>query len=577
MRVPFPVRSRMRAASLFIFLLFVSCSGSDADRTPAVTLAERPSSSALESITAEDLHRHIAKLASDEFEGRAPASKGEELTLAYLQEQFKRVGAIGGAMGGAGDGSYLQKVPLVGMTLASPPTLTVLGRNSLRLDYGRDFMAWTKRVEEKVTLDAEMVFVGYGTLAPEFGWDDYKDVDVKGKVLVMLVNDPPLEDEKMFGGKAMTYYGRWTYKFEIAAEKGAAGCFVIHETERAGYPWAVVSGGWGGEQFDLMTPDKNAGRIAVEGWLQYETAKTLFGMTGKNLDQLKKQAATAEFRPVPLGLKATTTLRNKIRTLDSHNVIAKIEGSDPDLKNQYVAYSGHWDHLGIGNPVGGDKIYNGARDNGTGTGALLELAEAFAQLETKPRRSILFLAVTAEESGLLGSKHYAANPVYPLVKTAAVLNMDVLNPWGKTKDLTIIGLGVSSLDAALEAAAQAQNRTLKPDPEPEKGFFYRSDHFEFAKEGVPAVFLETGVEYIGKPEDWGIKKREDYTANDYHKPSDEVKEDWDFDGMADDVRLLFEAGYRVANQDALPTWNPGTEFKAKREAMMKEAAADRAK
>ena len=233
--------------------------------------------------------------------------------------------------------------------------------------------------------------------------------------------------------------------------------------------------------------------------------------------------------------------------------------------------------MGIGNPVGGDKIYNGARDNGTGTGALIELAEAFSQLETKPRRSILFLAVTAEESGLLGSKHYATNPVYPLVKTAAVINMDVLNPWGKTKDLTIIGLGVSSLDAALEAAAQAQNRTLRPDPEPEKGFFYRSDHFEFAKEGVPAVFVETGVEYIGKPEDWGIKKREDYTANDYHKPSDEVKEDWDFDGMADDVRLIFEAGYRVANQDALPTWNPGTEFKAKREAMMKEEAADRAK
>ena len=570
MRVPFPVRGRIRVLSISLLLLFVSCSGSDADPAPAVTLPERPSAAALESITAEDLHRHISKLASDEFEGRAPASKGEELTLAYLEEQFKRVGAIGGA---GGDGSYRQKVPLVGITLASSPTLTVLGRNSLRLDYGRDFMAWTKRVEEEVSLDAEMVFVGYGTVAPEFGWDDYKDVDVKGKVLVMLVNDPPLADEKMFGGKAMTYYGRWTYKFEIAAEKGAAGCFVIHETGRAGYPWSVVSGSWGGEQFDLMTPDKNAGRIAVEGWLQYATAKTVFGMTGKNLDQLKEQAATAEFRPVPLGLKATMTLRNKIRTLDSHNVIATISGSDPILKDQYVAYSGHWDHLGIGNAVGGDKIYNGARDNGTGTGALIELAEAFSKLETKPRRSILFLAVTAEESGLLGSKHYATNPVYPLVKTAGVINMDAMNPWGRTKDITIIGMGTSTLDSALQAAAQAQNRTLKPDPEPEKGFFYRSDHFEFAKEGVPAAFVESGVEYIGKPEGWGIARREQYTAEDYHKPSDEVKEDWDLRGLADDVRLMFEAGYRVANQDALPTWNPGTEFKAKREAMMKEEAA----
>ena len=531
---------------------------------------ERPAAAAVDSITSQDLSEHISRLASDEFEGRAPASNGEQLTLEYLQGQFRSLGI----QGGAGGGGFLQKVPLVGMTVAPKPKMIVSSAaNSVWLQYGSDFMAWTKRVEEKVTLDAEMIFVGYGVVAPEYGWDDYKGVDVKGKVLVMLVNDPPLEDEKMFGGKAMTYYGRWTYKFEIAAEKGAAGCFVIHETGPAGYPWEVVSGGWSGEQFDLNAPDKNAGRVAVEGWFPYRTAQTVFHMARQKLRELKQQAATPDFEPVPLGLKASLTVRNNIRSLDSANVLAKMEGGDPQLKDQWVAYVAHWDHLGVGKAVRGDAIYNGARDNASGTAALLELAQAYSQLEVPPRRSMLFMAVTAEESGLLGSKFYAANPIYALEKTAAVINMDALNVWGKTKDITLIGLGNSSLDEVVRQEARLQGRTVRPDPEPEKGYFYRSDHFEFAKQGVPALNTDGGVEFIGKPEDWGMQVRGQYTAQDYHKPSDEVKPDWDLTGMAQDVQLFFRVGYRIANQKELPTWNPGTEFKAKREAMLQAAGA----
>lgn len=561
------MKTRWSSALAFsVFLLVQGSCGKEEVSAPLPPAT--PPASALDSIASADLLEDITRLASDEFEGRAPASRGEELTLDYLEGRFREMGLKGGAEGGG----FRQKVPLVGITANPNVRLSVTSpRTSVILEYGTDFMAWTKRVADEAQMDAELVFVGYGTVAPEYGWDDYKGVDVKGKVLVMLVNDPPLEDENMFGGKAMTYYGRWTYKFEIAAEKGAAGCLVIHETGPAGYPWAVVSGGWSGEQFDLMTPDKNAGRVAVEGWLSLKAAQALARMAGKRFHELKEQAASPDFQPVPLGLKASIRLRNKIRTIDSHNVIAKIEGSDPELRDQYVAYVAHWDHLGVGNPLGGDSIYNGAIDNASGTAALMELAEAFSKLEIKPRRSILFLAVTAEESGLLGSKYYAANPVYPLVKTAAVINMDSMNMWGETKDITVIGLGNSTLDETVRTIARRQGRSVRPDPEPEKGYFYRSDHFEFAKEGVPALYAESGVDYVGKPEGWGLEVREKYTAEDYHKPSDEVKSDWDLSGMVTDVRLLFQVGYQVANEEELPRWMPGTEFKAKREEMLRAA------
>jgi Zn-dependent M28 family amino/carboxypeptidase len=527
-----------------------------------------PPAAGLESFSAERLLAHIEKLASDEFEGRAPSSRGEELTLAYLTEQFRALGLEPGNP----DGSWVQKVPLAGITaeIAGPLTLSRGGR-TLTAQFGRDFVAWTKRVTEESAADAEMVFVGYGVQAPEFDWDDFKDTDVRGKVIVVLVNDPPVADEDIFGGEAMTYYGRWTYKFEKAAELGAAAAFVVHETGPAGYPWAVVEGSWTGEQFDLATPDRNMHRAAIEGWITREQAEALFRLAGRNFDELKRAAARRDFRPVPLGVRAQVALRNTLRTVDSNNVIARLPGSDRKLRDEYLIYCAHWDHLGKVEQDGEVRIFNGAKDNASGTAALLELARALTQLRVPPARSILFLAVTAEEQGLLGSRYYAENPLYPLARTAAVINLDAVNVLGPTRDLVIIGLGSSTLDDVAGGVAMDLARTLKPDPEPEKGFFYRSDHFSFAKEGVPAFYHDEGIEYFGKPEGWGLEMRAKYTAEDYHKPSDTVKEYWDLTGLVADSRFVFLLGYRVANDPRMPEWKPGTEFRAVREASLREA------
>jgi Zn-dependent M28 family amino/carboxypeptidase len=528
------------------------------------------------------LLENIKVLASDEYEGRAPASRGEELTTAFLETQFKKLGLKPGNP----DGNYFQKVPMVGIT-ADPEAQLVFAQsgteNKRTLEYGKDFVAWTKRVQPEVSLDADFVFVGYGVVAPEYQWDDYKGADVKGKVLVMLINDPPVPDpndlskldERVFRGKAMTYYGRWTYKYEIAAEKGAAGCLIIHETEPAGYPWEVLKGSNSGEQFDLVRADKGMSRSAVEGWITYEKAKALFAMTGKDLDALKKAAVERSFRPVPLGARASLTLKNTIRTIESKNVVARLEGRDPKLRNEVVIYTAHWDHLGIGPAVNGDKIYHGATDNASGVAGLLEIARAFTRVQPAPRRSIIFLSVTAEEKGLLGSQYYAEHPLYPLNKTLAEINMDGLNVRGRTTDITVIGLGMSTLDGVVKAVASAQGRTVKPDAEPEKGFYYRSDHFNFAKQGVPALDPNPGIDFVGKPEGWGLAMRKKYTAEDYHKPSDQVKADWDLRGAIEDLRLLFEVGYRVANAGQYPAWSPGAEFKAKRDAMLKQATSER--
>ncbi len=529
---------------------------------------------ALKSITVEGLATHIRRLASDEFEGRAPATRGEELTVRYLIEQFQRLGLRPGNP----DGTYVQKVPLVGITADPSASLTVTANGKqTSLRYGQDFVAWTRRVVETSSVEADLVFVGYGVQAPEFQWDDFKGTDVRGKMLVVLINDPPVPDprdpsrldERVFGGRAMTYYGRWTYKFEKAAELGAAGALIIHETEPAGYPWAVVRGSWTGEQFTLIAPDRNMSKCAVEGWITYDHAKALFAMVGKDLDALKRAAVSRDFRPVPLGARAAITLRNAIRTIESRNVIARLDGNDPKLKEEYVIYVAHWDHLGIGPEVNGDRIYNGAVDNASGTAGLLEIARAYTRLSPPPRRSILFLAVTAEEKGLLGSQYYAEHPLYPLERTVAVINMDGLNVYGRTRDITVIGLGHSTLDEHVRAVAAEQGRVVRPDPEPEKGFFYRSDHFSFAKQGVPALDTDSGIEYIGKPEGWGLEVRRRYTAERYHKPQDEFDPSWDLSGAVEDLQLLFLVGYRVANEDRWPEWYPGTEFKAKREAMLR--------
>jgi len=541
-----------------------------------LAMTDVPRRSAWSEISADRMLENIKILSSDEYEGRAPASKGEKLATHFIEAQFKQLGLEPGNP----DGTYFQNVPMVGIT-ADPATELVFASPAsgkpVTLKYADDFVAWTKRVEPSVSVDAEMVFVGYGIVAPEYKWDDYKGVDVKGKVLVMLINDPPVPDpqdpsqldEKTFKGKAMTYYGRWTYKFEIAAKKGAAGCLIVHQTGPAGYPWGVVKSSNTGEQFSLVAADRGMSRSAVEGWMTQEKARELFAMTGRDFDTLEKAAVRRDFRPVDLGVKASLALKNRIRTIESKNVVARLEGSDPKLRDEYVIYTAHWDHLGIGPEINGDKIYHGALDNASGVAALLELGRAYQRLAPPPRRSILFLSVTAEEKGLLGSQYYAEHPLYPLAKTLAAINMDGLNPLGPTKDIEIIGLGQSTLDDVAKAVAAEQGRVVKPDAEPEKGFYYRSDHFNFAKQGVPALDLDSGVDYIGKPPGWGMEMRDKFTAEDYHKPSDKVKPYWDLRGAVEDLELLGEVGYRVANAKTFPTWKTGSEFRAKREEMLK--------
>lgn len=565
---------------LSVCALAAACGGSgETQPAAAPPAAAQPAPATVAQMPAIDQNavlERIKVLASDEYEGRAPGTKGEDLTVRYLVEESKKLGL----QPGNPDGTYVQKVPLVGITGAEAKPLTVTkGGQTRTFKWSDDVVAWTKRVTDTVAIDAsDMIFVGYGVTAPEYGWDDFKGIDVKGKTLVVLVNDPQVPDAadpskldpKLFNGQAMTYYGRWTYKYEKAAELGAAGLFIVHETGPAGYPYPVVQG-FLGERFDLVTENRNMNRSAIEGWLSLDAAKALFRMAGQDFDALKKQAVSRDFKPVPLGVTASMGLRNTMRTIDSQNVVAKVEGSDPRLRDEYVVYSSHWDHLGVNQEAEGtDKINNGALDNASGVAAVLEMARGFTQIQPKPKRSILFLFVTAEEQGLLGSEYYATHPLYPLQKTVANINIDGVNQWGRTSDVTVIGMGASDLDDYLRQAAQSQNRTLVPDPESEKGFYYRSDHFNFAKVGVPALYTDSGTAFVGRDENYSKTKRDEYTANDYHKPSDEIKADWDLSGAVEDARLMMAVGYNVANADRFPEWKAGNEFKAARDKMMKQ-------
>ncbi len=521
---------------------------------------------ALTSITTNDLLRHTRILSSDEFEGRAPGSVGEERTITYLVGQFKALGL----QPGNPDGTYIQKVPLAGIT--SEPTISFLAQGErVEMATPKDCVAWSRRLKPSVTVDpTDVVFVGYGIVAPEYGWDDYKDVDVQGKTILMLINDPPVPDpndpskldEKTFKGRAMTYYGRWTYKYEIASARGAAAAIIVHETGPAGYPWAVVVGSNTRENMDLRTADGNGGRVAVEGWMTLEAATRLCSAAGQDLQALKQRSLQRDFRPVSLNAKASFKVKNTLRDISSRNVIAKVEGTDPMLKNEYFIYTAHWDHLGRDPKLKGDQIFNGALDNATGTAALLELAEAFTKGRTK--RTMLFLSVTAEEKGLLGAKYYATHPLYPLERTLANINMDGVSVWGRTHDVGIIGVGQSTLEEVLAGFVVAQDRVLVPEAEPEKGYYFRSDHFEFARQGVPALYIDKGIDFIGKPKDFGRRKRAEYTANDYHKVTDEIKPDWDLSGAVEDLQLLFEVGYAVSQGDKRPEWKAGSEFKGRR-------------
>jgi Zn-dependent M28 family amino/carboxypeptidase len=526
------------------------------------------------SIRGDALLEHVKVLSSDRFEGRAPGTEGERLTVEYLTRAFREAGLAPGSP----DGTWTQRVPLVGLTAQRSATLTAGGKR-MRMRFPDDYVAWSNRFDARVAVPpTEMVFVGYGVVAPEHEWDDYKDVDVRGKVIVMLVNDPAVPDPadpskldpRHFGGKAMTYYGRWTYKYEIATRKGAAAALIVHETGPAGYPYEVVAGSWGRENFEIDRADGNRGRVAIEGWLTEERARKLFELSGHSFDALKAAAARRDFRPVALPAKAGFEVRNAIRRIESNNVIARLPGSDPVLEDQYVVYTAHWDHLGRDPQLAGDTIYNGALDNATGTAGLLELARAFARLPAPPRRSILFLAVTAEERGLLGSRWYAERPLYPLTRTVAAINMDGLNPWGLTRDVVVVGKGQSTLEDVLQREVQRQGRELVPDPSPERGSYYRSDHFEFAKAGVPALYAGRGVQYLGLPPEYGRQKVDEYVARDYHKVSDEVKPDWDLGGAVQDLQLLLRVGLAVAEDADYPQWKPGSEFRARREWMLRD-------
>ena len=527
---------------------------------------EQSIEAALASIDADEFLKDVKILSSDEFEGRAPASRGEEKTIHFLQEEFRKLGL----KPGNGE-SYLQEVPMVEIT-ADPGFELVIKDKTIsdKFTYGDEFVAWTLRVVDKSSLaDSEMVFVGYGIVAPEYNWNDYEGLDVRGKTVVILVNDPgyATEDPELFNGRSMTYYGRWTYKYEEAARQGAAGALIIHETEPAAYPWSVVKNGWTSPQFNLVTEDNNLSRCSVEGWLHLDTARKIFERAGLNYDEIKQTALKRDFKAIPLGLKVSITLKNSIRYQKSNNVIAVIPGTD--LADEYIIYTAHWDHFGINPSLEGDQIFNGALDNATGTAALIEMAEAFLKLESKPRRSIAFMAVTGEEQGLLGSDYYATHPIYPLTKTVAAINMDALNIWGKMKDITVIGYGSSELDEYVEQAAAEQGRRVRPDPSPERGSIFRSDHFSFAKQGVPVIYTSPGVDHIEHGEKWGREKIDKYIAENYHKPSDEYDPGWDLSGTVDDLRLLFRVGYRLSMESTFPNWHEGSEFKAIRDAYIK--------
>ena len=552
-----------RSCLLPALVLLAACATGETGSAPGD--APEVPAEALAVLDTAALMNHIRALSDDSMLGRAPGSLGEERTVAYLEGQFRAMGLLPGNP----DGSYIQQVPLVAVTADPSMTLSIGGKATRRLRYRDDFVAWTRHVVPSVAVNgAELVFVGYGVEAPEYSWDDFKGQDLSGKVLVMLVNDPQLPDTTQFRGKAMTYYGRWTYKYEQGMKHRAAGVLLVHETGPAGYPWPVVQG-MGGEKFDLATPDSNRTRAPMEGWIHLDQAKALLQLAGENFDSLKARATTREFAPVHLGLTASIGISNRIRSVSSRNVVARLPGSDSAHAGEHVVYTAHWDHFGVSTPVNGDSIYNGAHDNASGTAALLLLAQAFKAMPTPPKRSILFLAVTAEEQGLLGSQYYSVMPLYPLSMTLANINIDGLNTYGRTLDVVVVGSGASELEDYARDAAAEQGRILKPDPEPEKGFYYRSDHFSLARQGVPGFYVHAGVDVIGKPADFAMTKRAQWTSEDYHKPSDEIKPDWDLSGAVEDLRLYLTIGYRVARAEKYPEWRVGNEFRAIREATLK--------
>jgi Zn-dependent M28 family amino/carboxypeptidase len=512
----------------------------------------------------EQTMKEVTKeLSLDSYEGRAPGSAGEEKTVAFLIDRFKKAGLEPG-----NKGSWTQDVPLVEITAKNVSALSVADKagKAMSFAYGSEYVIGSYRETPKTTVDqSELVFVGHGIVAPEKGWNDYAGVDVKGKTVVVMVNDPDFDSTGLdgpFGGKAMTYYGRWTYKYEEAARQGAAAVLIIHDDAPAAYGWNVVNSSWTGTQFLAQSKDGGKSQTLANGWIQKSVAKEIFAAAGQDLDKQMTAAKAKGFKAVPLGLTASMSFDNEISRKNSKNVVGVLKGTK--RPQEYVLYTAHWDHLGVCTPVDGDNICNGAIDNATGTAALVALAEGFTKAGA-PDRSVVFLAVTAEESGLLGSKYYAENPIFPLGQTVGGVNMDAFSMAGPAKNLTVIGKGKSQLDAYLDAAAKAEGRTPEAEPTPEKGFYYRSDHFSFAKLGVPMVYFEGGDDLVTGGKEAAKKIAEDYEKNAYHSPKDEFNEAWDWSGVMADLRLYYRVGRMLAMTDAWPNWNDGDEFRAIRD------------
>ncbi len=533
-------------------------------------------------IAAIDTHRFlhdIAVLSSDGFEGRSEGTPGEQRSIAYIEQQFQAAGLAPGNP----DGSYLQTVPMTGLTSRPQASISVGGK-TLALRAPEDFVAFSAERKPRIDITSQLVFVGYGVIAPEFHWDDYKGLDVRGKTLVMLINDPPVADPNnpsrldpnVFGGTAMTYYGRWTYKYEIAAKLGAAAAIIVHETGPAAYPYSVVVSSWGGENFVLTSSKPSTSYPTVASWITLDKARELFTDAGLDFEAMKKQAVSRSFRPVVMNARVHFSVENRWRDIESHNVVGTLAGSDPKLKDQYLIYSAHWDHFGWNPKLPGskhDQIFHGAHDNASGVAALLELARAFTALPQPPRRSLLFVATTGEERGLLGALYYASHPLHPLRDTVANINMDGIQSWGRTKDVELISSGKSNIDRTVEAQAARMRMMVEPDQHPERGSVYRADQLEFARAGVPVVFLGGGLDVIGKPPGYGERMTQDYIAHHYHQVTDTIDPRWDLSGSAQQIELLFRIGDSLADSSSWPQWNADAEFRAAREKTMRQREA----
>ncbi len=508
------------------------------------------------SINDNTLKSHISFLSDDLLGGRAIGSVGSTIAQLYIANQMQLLGLKGGFK----DSSYHQKFDVIEINIKPEVQLKIsCRRGEFDFRFYDEFIAFPGVQKEQIKIEnAELVFVGYGIQAPEYNWDDYKNVDVNGKVLLIMNNDPDTGDPNFFGGKARLYYGRWSYKYEQAARMGAIGAIIIHTTASAGYPWKVIQTSWSGTQFEL--PQSQQSGLIYKCWIKEEAAYKIAELGDKNLDELRLAAEDRRFKPVPLGVTVSGSLYCTYRKIKATNVAGVIEGSDPELREQAIVFTAHYDHIGVGKAVDGDSIYNGARDNASGVASILTLAQAFSQLDNSPRRTLVFIAVDGEESGLLGSQYYAENPTFAPGKIAANINIDCVNIWGKTRDISIVGSNKSTIDAEVKEVVKIQGRIALPDPMPEQGFFYRSDQLSFAKIGVPCLWLSGGQDFIGRPKGWGQKKVEDWIATHYHQPSDEYNANWDLFGCIEDLHLIFQVALKLANKDEMPSWLPGDEF-----------------